>query len=45
MWRVHLAVPEGVSKHNVYLWAHAFARYELFKDVLGEAVDMAGLTT
>ena len=42
-WRVHLALPEVENKLDIYLWAGDFVRYELFKDVLGEAVDLAGL--
>ena len=39
---MHLMVPE-VSKFDVFVWAQAFVWRELLKDVLDEAVDLAGL--
>jgi hypothetical protein len=42
-WRVHLALPE-VDGKDIILWAEAFVRYELLRDVLGNTVDMAGIT-
>lgn len=42
-WRIHQLVPEVESKLDIYLWAEAFVRYELFKDILGKPVDVTGL--
>lgn len=42
-WRVHLLVPEE-SRLDVYVWAQAFSRRELLQDILGETVDMTGLS-
>lgn len=42
-WRVHLAVPDATDHLDIYLWAEDFVRYELFRDVLGESIDFAGL--